>query len=54
VTQGSYYKVFRSGQMANGTAFDDTLYLDALVAKLAAAVMNQLTTLAKVPQTEDL
>jgi hypothetical protein len=53
VTQGSYYKVFRNGKMANGTAFDDTLYLDALVAKLAAAVMNQLTTLAKVPQTED-
>jgi hypothetical protein len=53
VTQGSYYNVFRSGKMADGTAFDDVLYLDMLVSGIAAAVMDQLTTLSKVPQTED-
>lgn len=53
VTQGSYYNVFRSGTMANGFHFDDVLYLDMLVNGIAVSVMNQLTTLPKVPQTAD-
>jgi hypothetical protein len=53
ITQGSYYNVFRQGKMANGFAFDDVLYLDMLENKISAAVMDLLTTVAKVPQTED-
>lgn len=53
VTQGSYYSVFRNGTMANGFHFDDVLYLDMLVNGIAVSVMNQLTTLPKVPQTTE-
>ncbi len=53
VTQGYYYTVLRSGKMANGISFDDVLYLDMLVNNIELAVMDQLTSLAKVPQTQD-
>lgn len=53
VTQGYYYTVLRSGKMANGISFDDVLYLDMLVNHIELAVMDQLTSLAKVPQTQD-
>lgn len=53
VNQGTYYSVFRSGKMANGYSFDDVIYLDMLVNGIATSVMNQLTTLPKVPQTTE-
>lgn len=53
VNQGTYYSVFRSGKMANGYSFDDVIYLDMLVNGIATSVMNQLTTLPKIPQTTE-
>lgn len=53
VTQGYYYTVLRSGKMANGISFDDVIYLDMLVNNIELAIMDQLTTLPKVAQTQD-
>lgn len=53
VTQGSYYNLFRQGSMANGFSFDDVLYLDMLLSRISQSVMDQLTTLPKVPQTSE-
>ncbi len=53
VTQGYYYTVLRSGKMANGISFDDVIYLDMLVNHIELAIMDQLTTLPKIAQTQD-
>lgn len=52
VSQGYYYTVLRSGKMANGISFDDVLYLDMLVNSIELSVMDQLTGLPKVAQTQ--
>lgn len=53
VTQGYYYTVLRSGKMANGISFDDVIYLDMLVNNIELSIMDQLTQLPKVPQTQE-
>lgn len=53
VLQGTYYSLFRQGEMANGVAFDDVLYLDMLVNGIRLAIMEQLINLPKVGQTPD-
>lgn len=53
VKQGYYYTVLRSGKMANGISFDDVIYLDMLVNGIELSVMDQLTQLPKIAQTQE-
>ncbi|UUZ80636.1 DUF3383 domain-containing protein [Paenibacillus sp. P26] len=53
VNYGGRYDLFVKGVMANGTHFDEVLNLDQLVSQIQIAVMNLLTSVAKIPQTDD-
>lgn len=53
INQGSYYNVFRQGKMADGASFDELLGLDMLVNSIQLSVMDLLTSMPKIPQTED-
>ena len=52
VNRGNTYNLFEQGVMANGVHFDEILGLDMLANAIQIAVMNLLTGVAKVPQTE--
>lgn len=53
VCRGSVYNVFELGTMADGTFFDEVINLDMLNNELQSSVMNVLTNIDKVPQTDD-
>lgn len=52
VNQGVYYNVFRQGKMADGSHFDELLGLDILTNDIQLSVMDVLTSVPKVPQTD--
>lgn len=52
INRGNTYSLFEQGVMANGVHFDETLGLDMLTNSIQIAVMNLLSGIAKVPQTE--
>lgn len=53
ISRGSSYNFFEQGTMANGTHFDEVINLDMLSNSIQIAIMNILSSLPKVPQTED-
>lgn len=53
INQASYYNLFRQGTMSSGVSFDEVLYIDMLVEKIKQNIMSILTTLPKVPQTNE-
>lgn len=53
ITRGATYNLFEPGVMASGMWFDTRLGLDMLVNKIQIAVMNLLTSNAKIPQNQD-
>jgi predicted heme/steroid binding protein len=52
VNRGNVYNLFEQGVMANGQHFDEVLGLDMLVNDILLSVMDLLTGVSKVPQTE--
>jgi hypothetical protein len=52
INRGNTYNLFEQGVMADGTHFDQLLGLDLLVNNIQIAVLNLLTSVNKVPQTE--
>lgn len=53
VNQATYYNMFRQGTMANGVSFDEIMYLDILTEKIKENIMIALTSLPKIPQTNE-
>lgn len=52
VNRGTYYNVFEDGTMADGTWFDERIYLDKLQNDCQLSVMDLLYQNNKLPQTE--
>jgi hypothetical protein len=52
INRGNTYNLFEQGVMADGTHFDQLLGLDILANNIQIAVLNLLTSVNKVPQTE--
>jgi hypothetical protein len=52
VNYGNKYNLFRQGVATDGTHFDQVIGLDMLVNSIQIAVLNLLTSVSKVPQTE--
>jgi hypothetical protein len=52
INQATSYNLFRQGKMADGTSFDEVLYLDMLVEQIKYNIMYALTTQPKIPQTD--
>lgn len=50
---GATYNLFVQGTMHDGVPFDEVINLDVLTNAIQTAVMNALTTLPKVPQSND-
>lgn len=53
INRGNTYNVYQQGTMADGTSFDSILGRDMLVNDLQQAVMDLLTGVNKIPQTDD-
>ena len=53
INRGGTYNLFEQGIMADGTHFDEVIGLDMLVNDIQLAVLDLLTGVRKVPQTED-
>lgn len=53
INQATYYNLFRQGKMSNGVSFDEVMYLDILTEKLKENIMVALTSLPKIPQTNE-
>lgn len=49
---GSSYDLIAKGTMADGTPFDQVLNQDQIVADIQTAVVNALTSVPKIPQTD--
>lgn len=52
ITRGEEYDVLQQGYMADGTSFDEVLYLDMLRNDITLNVMDLLYQRRKLPQTE--
>lgn len=52
VTRSGDYDILQQGYMANGTSFDELLYLDMLKNEITLNVMDLLYQSRKIPQTE--
>lgn len=52
VNRGNTYNLFEQGVMADGTHFDEVINLDMLKNDIQLAVMDSLTSVPKIPQTE--
>lgn len=52
INRGSYYDIFEDGTMADGTWFDEMIYLDKYQNDMQLAIMDLLYQNNKVPQTE--
>jgi hypothetical protein len=53
VTRGSTYNVFEKGVMADGTFFDEVIFLDTLANGIQTAIISALQSNHKIPQTEE-
>ncbi|HBC94295.1 MAG TPA: hypothetical protein DCZ10_15710 [Pelotomaculum sp.] len=53
ISRGNTYNLFEQGIMADGTPFDEVINLDMLSNDIQLACMDLLTSVRKVPQTED-
>lgn len=53
INQATVYNLFRQGTMADGISFDEVLYLDMLTEQIKTNIMLALTTLPKIPQTNE-
>lgn len=53
INRGNTYNLFEQGIMANGTHFDEVINLDKLANDIQLAVLDLLTGVTKIPQTED-
>ena len=53
VNRGGKFNILQEGTMASGVFFDEVLGIDLTAIQIQMAVMNLLTTSAKVPQTEE-
>lgn len=53
VNQATFYNMFRQGTMSNGVSFDEIMYLDILTEKIKENIMIALTSLPKIPQTNE-
>lgn len=52
INRGAYYDIFEEGVMADGTWFDEIIYLDKMVNDCQLAIMDLLYSSPKLPQTE--
>lgn len=52
VNRGTYYNMLEEGVMADGSFFDEIIFLDKFKNDCQLAIMDRLTQNAKVPQTE--
>lgn len=52
ITRGEEYDILQQGCMADGTSFDEVLYLDMLKNDITLNVMDLLYQRRKIPQTE--
>lgn len=52
ITRGEEYDILQQGLMADGTSFDERLYLDMLKNDITLNVMDLLYQRRKIPQTE--
>lgn len=52
INRGSYYDIFEDGTMADGTWFDEMIYLDKYQNDMQLTIMDLLYQNSKVPQTE--
>lgn len=52
INRGSYYNIFEEGTMADGTWFDEVIYLDKYKNDMQLAVMDLLYQNNKIAQTE--
>jgi hypothetical protein len=52
INRGNQYNLFEQGMMADGSYFDEVINLDILVNSIQLNVMDLLTGVPKVPQTE--
>ena len=52
INRGSYYDIFEDGTMADGTWFDEMIFLDKYQNDMQLAIMDLLYQSNKVPQTE--
>lgn len=52
INRGNTYNVLEDGKMADGSYFDELINTDMLVNDIQLAILDILTTVTKVPQTE--
>lgn len=52
INRGTYYDIFEEGTMANGTWFDEMIFLDKYKNDMQLSIMDLLYTSNKVSQTE--
>jgi len=52
INRGTFYNLFESGTMADGSFFDEVLNLDILSNAIQIAVMNTIIDSPKIPQTD--
>lgn len=52
ITRADEYNVLQQGRMADGTSFDEILNLDMLKDRITLSVMDLLTSVPKLPQTD--
>lgn len=53
VNRGNTYNLFENGVVADGTFFDEVINTDMLVNDIQLGIIDLLTSVTKVPQTED-
>ena len=52
INRGEYYNVFEEGKMADGSWFDEIIYLDKFQNDMQLGIMDLLVANNKIPQTE--
>ena len=52
INRGTYYNIFEEGKMADGSWFDEIIFLDKFINDCQLAVMDLLVASNKIPQTE--
>ncbi|MGP1365882.1 MAG: DUF3383 family protein [Schwartzia sp. (in: firmicutes)] len=52
INRGTYYNIFEEGKMADGSWFDEIIYLDKMKNDMQLGIMDLLVQNNKLPQTE--
>lgn len=52
INRGTYYNIFEEGKMADGSWFDEIIFLDKMKNEMQLGVMDLLVQNNKIPQTE--